>query len=172
MAVRGRVLALVALGLLGCDGGDAVTGEVFACTANEDCAQGFWCSGGRCKPGQFECAGDLDCPDDRVCVRQVCSEIGDGRCRQDTDCPGDKLCVDGQCAPQVPPPCGVDDDCGGAFGAGLRAFLIDRHGQHADGEHDLTHGGDITYIRLESLLDLLHHLDAHPEDEAQWPLPR
>lgn len=62
----------------------------------------------------------------------------------------------------------VDDDCGGACSAGLRAFLIDRYGTHADGEHQ----GEVTYIRLESLLDLLHHLNTHPEEEAQWPLPR
>ncbi len=60
----------------------------------------------------------------------------------------------------------IDDDCGGACSAGLSAFLIDRHGLHADGEHQ----GDVTFIRLESLLDLLHHLHAHPNGDARWPL--
>ena len=50
----------------------------------------------------------------------------------------------------------IDDDCGGAHGAGLRAFLIDRHQVY----HDDAGNGESTYVRLRSLLDLLDHLSS------------
>lgn len=47
----------------------------------------------------------------------------------------------------------LDDDCGGACSAGLRAFLIDRHGAYAQETPT-----EIQFTRLASLLELLEHL--------------
>jgi HAD superfamily hydrolase (TIGR01549 family) len=49
----------------------------------------------------------------------------------------------------------LDDDCGGACSAGLRAFLIDRHGAHDRNGEKPT---EIQYTRLASLLELLEHI--------------
>jgi putative hydrolase of the HAD superfamily len=49
----------------------------------------------------------------------------------------------------------IDDDCGGACGAGLRAFLIDRQQLYAGKDLD---GFDYSFTRLTSLLELLDHL--------------
>jgi putative hydrolase of the HAD superfamily len=49
----------------------------------------------------------------------------------------------------------LDDDCGGACSAGLRAFLIDRHGAYAE---ENTTSAEIQFTRLASLLDLLEHI--------------
>ncbi|MBX3001645.1 MAG: HAD family hydrolase [Caldilineaceae bacterium] len=49
----------------------------------------------------------------------------------------------------------LDDDCGGACSAGLRAFLIDRHGVYLeDGERPT----EIQFTRLATLLELLEHI--------------
>lgn len=52
----------------------------------------------------------------------------------------------------------IADDCGGACGAGLRAFLIDRQGLYVETPADAT---AVSYTRIETLLDLLDHLSSH-----------
>lgn len=49
----------------------------------------------------------------------------------------------------------LDDDCGGACSAGLRAFLIDRHGAFVE---ESAPPEAIQFTRLASLLDLLEHI--------------
>lgn len=46
----------------------------------------------------------------------------------------------------------IDDDCGGACGAGLRAFLIDRTGLHSETQ------SEHRFVRLTTLLELIEHL--------------
>jgi len=75
------------------------------CFGPGTCFNGGVCVNGSCQPE--ECEVDEDCPDDRLCRRQLC--VTPDPCEGDDQCGARERCVEGNCEPI--PSCGGDLNC-------------------------------------------------------------
>lgn len=79
----------------------AGTPDPDVCESDYECPLEDRCREGACVPEEpaatAECATNIDCGDDAVCIDAVCHEAFGGSCDSNLDCEGGETCLDSTC---------------------------------------------------------------------------